>query len=520
MAPKRFDSEETHTRRKRKRGTRGIVKLTGVTNSTAPLFNNTIDPDEQQSHLHRDYWFEELGSPGTKLYYGLTSRNKVVASIFCNTSKRPPNHIGHLSRDGTYISASQSLRWTPTTPVLFGLRMYGRDNERQVREMFDAWSRTDHGFPVSIYQQHRTEEAFATPVLRSLEDKGVTFHEGDCFDTCDFWVLPRVLEPGTVLVEDFGHSRLPPRKHGVPPPSRDIPESPKVGTNLVRIPYREVRLALDSELGRGAFGVVYQATYAHRLVAAKVFEVPVGEAGEARRSEALNEALCLSKLEDHPNVLSYMGYAEDETHCCILTQLVQGHSLSASLKSPPERDWHSYVNEILLGIVRGMRVIHAAGIVHRDLKPGNIMFRNNAPHTPIICDFGVSVMSGSNGEHPHTTSSGGVIGTVGYMALESLLSPWTFSPSSDVFSFGVVMYEILSREKFWSGSSTPDYAYYLKAGKFPFPDAWDAQVKNVLMECLNSDPTVRPSFSSIEKTFSSPKWQDFLRGSLLTATSF
>jgi len=190
------------------------------------------------------------------------------------------------------------------------------------------------------------------------------------------------------------------------------------------------------KLGEGGMGVVYKAedTKLDRQVALKF--LPKGlETHEQERSRFLQEAKAASAL-NHPNICNIHSLGEHEGQQFIDMEFVDGVTLREKIRStqPSVNDVISYA----IQIGEALHEAHSKGIVHRDVKPENIMV--NTKNQIKVMDFGLAKLKGSL----KLTKTSSTVGTLAYMAPEQIQGG-EVDARSDIFSFGIVMYEMLSR---------------------------------------------------------------------------
>lgn len=200
-------------------------------------------------------------------------------------------------------------------------------------------------------------------------------------------------------------------------------------------------------IGAGGMGAVYKAhdEKLHRIVALKVLPAD-SVTQEDRRLRFLQEARAASAL-NHPHILTVYEIGEVDGKPFMATEYVQGDTLRQKIKTRPLaiRD----VLEISLQISEGLRKAHEHGIIHRDLKPENLMISRDGYAK--ILDFGLAKLTEQNRKRTVNstdktiiqvkTHSGMILGTVKYMSPEQLLGK-RVDLRSDIFSFGVVVYEM------------------------------------------------------------------------------
>ncbi|NIL99779.1 MAG: protein kinase [Acidobacteria bacterium] len=193
---------------------------------------------------------------------------------------------------------------------------------------------------------------------------------------------------------------------------------------------------LLGELGRGGMGVVYRAydRVLEREVALKTMVAP--DADQTQTVRFLREAQTAGGLH-HPNIVTIYELGQESGTYFIAMELLEGQNLRTVLSSgqlpPVERRL-----EIVARMCDGLDYAHRAGIVHRDVKPANIFLMSSG--VVKILDFGIAKISTS--EH---TKTGLVLGTVDYMSPEQVRARKNLDGRSDVFSAGVILYELLFR---------------------------------------------------------------------------
>jgi predicted Ser/Thr protein kinase len=211
------------------------------------------------------------------------------------------------------------------------------------------------------------------------------------------------------------------------------------------------RYEITGELGRGAMGVVYKAQdpTIGRTVALKTMRLDVHglETDEVLR-RFKNEARAAGLL-NHPNIVTIYDAGEQDGMFYIAMEFIEGTTLQALLAenhplSPEE------TLQISRQICKGLDYAHANGTIHRDIKPANIMIA--ADGTVKIMDFGIAKAGGG------LTNTGQVLGTPNYMSPEQVMGK-AVDGRSDLFSFGVVLYEMVTAEKPFAGDSITTIIY-------------------------------------------------------------
>ncbi|KAL7147596.1 hypothetical protein ABFS83_06G118000 [Erythranthe nasuta] len=197
------------------------------------------------------------------------------------------------------------------------------------------------------------------------------------------------------------------------------------------------RFSNANKLGKGGFGIVYKGELVNgREIAVKRLSKASGQGLD----EFMNEVVLISKLQ-HRNLVRLLGCCVENNEKMLIYEYMPNKSLDFFLfdQSQDILDWRKRLN-IIEGICRGLLYLHRDSrlkIIHRDLKPSNILLDND--WNPKISDFGMARIFGSNQDHISTVR---VVGTYGYMAPEYAIEG-KISEKSDVFSFGVLMLEIV-----------------------------------------------------------------------------
>jgi len=195
-------------------------------------------------------------------------------------------------------------------------------------------------------------------------------------------------------------------------------------------------------------GTVYRAldTKLNRPVAIKVLSDELADASARRRFQ--REAQMASSL-NHPHILTVHDAGEFEGRQYLITEFVDGGTLKDWARAQ-KRSWREVV-ELLIGVADGLATAHAAGILHRDVKPQNVLVTKSGYAK--LADFGLAKLGEPSSPESETrtltegiTQPGLVVGTVAYMSPEQAAGQ-RVDARSDMFSFGVVLYEILSGQK-------------------------------------------------------------------------
>ncbi len=211
------------------------------------------------------------------------------------------------------------------------------------------------------------------------------------------------------------------------------------------------RYNIAAELGKGAMGVVYKATDPNigRTVAIKTTRLDThGIDAENLLQRFKNEARSAGTL-NHPNIVTIYDAGEQDGVFYIAMEYIEGETLHALLSQhrslPVEK-----VIEIVRQVCAGLDYAHAHGVIHRDVKPANIMLAANG--SVKVMDFGIAKAGGT------MTATGQVLGTPNYMSPEQVKGK-PIDGRSDLFSVGVLLYEMLTGEKPFDGQNITTIIY-------------------------------------------------------------
>ncbi|XP_076903107.1 RAF-like serine/threonine-protein kinase 20 [Bidens hawaiensis] len=255
------------------------------------------------------------------------------------------------------------------------------------------------------------------------------------------------------------------------------------------------------ELGSGTFGTVYHGKWRGTDVAIKRIKKScfAGRSSEQERLtfEFWREAVILSKLH-HPNVMAFYGVVRDgpDGTLATVTEFMVDGSLRHVLVRKDRHLDHRKRLIIAMDTAFGMEYLHSKNIVHFDLKCDNLLVNMKDSSRPIckVGDFGLSKIK------RNTLVSGGVRGTLPWMAPELLNGGSNkVSEKVDVFSFGIVMWEILTREEPYANMHYGAIIGGIVNNTLrpTIPSDCDPEWRRLMEQCWAPDPAVRPSFTEI-----------------------
>jgi Tol biopolymer transport system component len=252
---------------------------------------------------------------------------------------------------------------------------------------------------------------------------------------------------------------------------------------------------IDALLGAGGMGVVYRATDTTLNRPAAIKFLSAVRTDDKYRQRFRREAQMASAL-NHPHILTVYGFGEHDGRQYIATEFVDGGTLDAWVRRADRPaaahapTWRQTV-DMLVGVADGLAAAHAANILHRDIKPANILI-NRAGYAK-LADFGLAkptdAMRADSGDAG--TKMGAIIGTVGYMSPEQATGR-PVDTRSDVFSFGVVLYEALAGRRPFDGASDFERMKAIVEG---VPEQLPADIPEALRmiveKALEKDPAER-----------------------------
>jgi hypothetical protein len=276
--------------------------------------------------------------------------------------------------------------------------------------------------------------------------------------------------------------------HEAAPPDIPFPEPPTEWGPLGRLESYHI----VAERGRGAFGVVFQA-YDEQLrctVALKVLK-PELAANVTDRARFEGEACKAAAVRhDHVVTIHRVGHTPGFALPYFVMEYIDGEALRDRLRlhGPlPAREAVALVRQVALGLAAA----HARGLVHRDINPANILVEK-ATGRAKITDFGLARSLDVRTER--LTQSGGIVGTPQYMSPEQITAAAKVDQRSDLYSLGVVLYELLTGERPFRGQ--PHLILHQVVHEEPRPprklnDAIPRDVETITLKCLAKEPARR-----------------------------
>ena len=249
---------------------------------------------------------------------------------------------------------------------------------------------------------------------------------------------------------------------------------------------------IEAEIGAGGMGVVYRAldTKLHRPAAMKFLSEDLADVAARRRFQ--REAQTASSL-NHPHILTVYDTGEFEGRQYLVTEFIDAGTLTNWLQRQP-RNWEE-ITELLTGVADALATAHQAGILHRDIKPDNILV--TATGYAKLADFGLAKLEGDQTSSATRslseveTQQGMIVGTIAYMSPEQA-SGKPLDARSDMFSFGIVLYEMLAgRHPFQAPNNLELLQHVIHANPAPLSEEIPEPLRALVMRAIEKDPANR-----------------------------
>ena len=261
---------------------------------------------------------------------------------------------------------------------------------------------------------------------------------------------------------------------------------PRAGVAGMRFgPYRVVE-----QIGAGGMAVVYSATHVEtdEAAALKVLPAAWGDSEEFR-ARLEREAAALRRVK-HPNVVQVFHVGEVDASAgggCFLAMEWLPHALDRVLLSRyPEPLPTANALDLTARVAQALAASHEAGFVHRDVKPSNILLR--ADGSPVLTDFGLVLLRADAAAGRRLTAENVIVGTADYMSPEQITGD-PLDGRSDVYSLGVVLYEMLAAHTPFAGRDPYDVLNaHVQEPPPPLPEEVPAAAREVVARALQKDP--------------------------------
>src|SRR5262245_46101960 len=250
---------------------------------------------------------------------------------------------------------------------------------------------------------------------------------------------------------------------------------------------------IETMIGQGGMGQVFKAfdTKLNRPVAIKFLSEELADPAGRRRFQ---RGAQMASALNHPHILTVHDVGEFEGRQYLVTEFVDGGTLKNWAKAE-KRSWRQVI-ELLTGVADGLAAAHQAGILHRDLKPDNILVARNGYAK--LADFGLAKLEQAPDSEDAAptlpeghTRPGMIIGTVAYMSPEQVGGK-PLDARSDIFSFGTLLYEMLTgRRPFSGGSDLEVLQNILHGSPQQLGEDVPAALRTLIEKALEKDPAER-----------------------------
>lgn len=246
------------------------------------------------------------------------------------------------------------------------------------------------------------------------------------------------------------------------------------------------RYRIVALLGRGGMGEVYRADDLELGQSVALKFLPAGVASDPRELSRFRNEVRIARQIAHPNVCRVYDIGEADGHVFLSMEYIDGEDLSAVLRRMG-RPTEDKACEIARQVALGLAAAHEAGMLHRDLKPANIMIDGRGRAR--ITDFGLAGLASE------LARGGQIAGTPAYMAPEQF-ADGTVSVRSDVYSLGLVLYELFTGKRAFDARTPADLRAQHDSSSIPSPSSFvrglPPAVERLILHCLERDPESRP----------------------------
>lgn len=299
-------------------------------------------------------------------------------------------------------------------------------------------------------------------------------------------------------LSEVGHAHLSPppfresaTAHPSPPPfvedspDRSVPAEAEIFPRILLGRYR-----LTRRLGAGGMGTVYQAEdeQLKRLVAIKIPHRGNSPRDLLRTRDRFHREIRIAARVRHPHLCTIFDAGEDWGTPFVVMDYIAGLSLETTLWAHGPFTDQRRAARVTMQVAHALAAVHAGGIIHRDLKPGNILL--NERDEAILTDFGLAHMR----DQQNLTVEGYAVGTPAYMAPEQVSAPGAVDGRTDIYSLGLVFYQMLTGRLPFEGTRD-EQAWQRCVGEVKPPSGYrsdlDRDLEAVLLRALAREPARR-----------------------------
>ncbi|XP_052748838.1 mitogen-activated protein kinase kinase kinase 11 isoform X3 [Galleria mellonella] len=293
-------------------------------------------------------------------------------------------------------------------------------------------------------------------------------------------------------------------------PAVYVTEEDPLAVEPPRVSFSELKL--EEVIGVGGFGKVYRGYWNDEVVAVKAARQDANEDIEVIKESVLQEARLFWVLE-HENIVSLKGVCLEEPNLCLVMEYARGGPLNRVLSGRKIRpdilvDW-------AIQVAQGMEYLHCGApmsLIHRDLKSSNVLLSEAILPDDTLEDKTLKITDFGLAREVYKTTRMSAAGTYAWMPPEVIKNS-TFSHASDVWSYGVLLWELLTGETPYKGIDALAVAYGVAINKLtlPIPSTCPEPWKVLMEACWHSNPRERPPFPEILEQLEHIRQSEFTR---------
>ncbi|KAL3527264.1 hypothetical protein ACH5RR_011920 [Cinchona calisaya] len=377
---------------------------------------------------------------------------------------------------------------------------HDNDGDNDVHSIFRT-SRPMHEITFSTIDKPK----LLSQLTSLLSEIGLNIEEAHAFSTTDGFSLDVFVVAGwpyeesellkIKLQKEITLAKQPSSEHTPSTITENDQKGSPSTSEYVKIPTDEIdvweidarKLKFENRIASGAFGDLYKGMYCSQEVAIKVLKPE--RVNIDMLKEFSQEVFIMRKIR-HKNVVQFLGACTRPPNLCIVTEFMSKGSVHDFLHKQKGTFKLSAILKVAVDVSKGMNYLHQNNIIHRDLKTANLLMDEH--EVVKVADFGVSRVVSQTGVMTAET------GTYRWMAPE-VIEHKPYDHKADVFSFGIVLWELLTREIPYSDLTPLQAAIgVVQQGIRPaIPKHTHPKIVELLEKCWQQDPTQRPNFSQI-----------------------
>jgi len=439
---------------------------------------------------------------------------------FRNIRKKPKNRIEQLNNQGLkfleqkkYPKAldcfNKALLMKPNNLVVLnhkGLVLYEQDKCDEAINCYNQVLNIDvenifalHNKGNALYAQGKNQEAIQcfNKVLKkkpndldALNNKGLVLHEEKQYiEAIECYELGLKLKPqDPELLKNINSAKRALKKVQTQA-NKTILEASFI------ISYKDLTIDKSAQLGAGGFGTVYKGIWQFTPVAIKQLLIPKMT---ERGLQSFKQEVTMMKKLRHPNVLLLYGICVEPNHYCMVMKYMPNGSLYNLLHSTKQFTWPQRW-QVAIGIGKGMLQLHSKNILHRDLTSHNVLLSKSLK--PKICDFGLSAIKQETRTSIYSNQASQSVGKIPWMAQELFKPNAKYTKACDMFSFGMLLWEIITRELPYKNAQMPVLIMqWVVAGtREKIPKKCPPSLAKLVKWCWEAEPKKRPAIEDAIK---------------------